>query len=70
MIEAVQDEQAGLLTLEQAAARLSIGQSTLRRWADRRLIASVKLAGKPIRFLPDDLDAFVRRHRRPAAIEG
>jgi len=43
-------QQERLLTISQAAARLGVHQNTLRSWADKGLVAHVKLPSGYRRF--------------------
>ncbi len=53
-----------LLTLPQAAARLSIAPATLRRWAARGSVPSRKVGGC-VRFSEEDLAEIVAQSYRP-----
>jgi excisionase family DNA binding protein len=55
----------GLLTVEQAAARLGTTDRFIRRLRTERRIPVVKL-GKHIRIDSDDLDAYIRASRQEA----
>ena len=50
-----------LLTVEQAAAYLSIRPWTLRHWVSDRRVTYVKM-GNRVRFRVRDLDAFIARN--------
>lgn len=53
------DEAASLLTVKQAADKLRMGVSTLRKYTAEKKVASVRL-GSRVYYRPDDLDAFYR----------
>jgi excisionase family DNA binding protein len=53
------------LGLQEAADRLSVQPSTLRRWAQDRKIESVRL-GRRVVFRESSLDAFVQANVRLA----
>ncbi len=57
------------LTLGQAARFLGVAQSTMRKWADQRLVPSFKTPGRHRRFRRGDLEAFIERSE-PGAGEG
>ncbi len=52
------------LTLNQAAKRLGVHATTLRRWVDRGAIDAFLTPGGHRRFLIADLERFEREHRR------
>lgn len=54
-----------LLSLRQAADRLSIGTRTLQRRIERGEITYLKV-GRVIRFDPADVDAYIERQKVPA----
>lgn len=56
------EEPTKLLTTIQAAASLGVGKRTLQERVAAREIATVRI-GRCVRFLPDDLAAFVERNR-------
>ena len=56
-------QREGLLTYEQAAARLGIAEKTLRNWVAARRIAFVRVSARCTRFDPADLDAYVEDRR-------
>jgi excisionase family DNA binding protein len=69
-------EELRYYTVEEAATRLGISQSTLRKWVSKGRIAHHKLGGRLVRFNDEDLtsafrrveptpNASVRRRRRP-----
>ncbi len=45
-----------LLTISQAAARLGVHPDSLRRWADKGLVAMVKLPSGYRRFEPQEIE--------------
>lgn len=47
-----------LLTTAEAARRLGVGPSTVKRWADDGLLACVRTAGGHRRFISDEVDRF------------
>jgi excisionase family DNA binding protein len=49
-----------LLSTRQVAALLGVGGSSVKRWADRGLLACVKTVGGQRRFEPEVVDAFRR----------
>ena len=59
-------QQPRLLTVSQAAARLGIHPNTLRGWADRGIVAVVRLPTGARRFEPGE----VERVRREMGLEG
>lgn len=52
------------LSLRQAAARLGVHPTTLRRWADEGDIPVLVTPGGHRRFVPADLERFAEQHRR------
>jgi excisionase family DNA binding protein len=54
-----------LLTVEEAAERLSLSLSTLRIWVWKRRIDTVRI-GKSVRISEAVLDDLIRRGTRPA----
>jgi excisionase family DNA binding protein len=54
-----------LLTITEMAERLRVKQSTLSAWAAQGTIPHLKL-GRLLRFDPDEIDAWLRDHRRQA----
>ncbi len=58
-------QQERLLTISQAAARLGVHQNTLRSWADKGLVAHVKLPSGYRRFT----SAEVERLRQAMGLE-
>ena len=58
-------QQERLLTISQAAARLGVHQNTLRTWADKGLVAHVKLPSGYRRFTA----AEIARLRREMGLE-
>ena len=58
-------QQERLLTISQAAARLGVHQNTLRTWADKGLVAHVKLPSGYRRFTVAEID----RLRREMGLE-
>jgi excisionase family DNA binding protein len=71
MAIASSNEEATILTIDQAAAYLAIPKATLYTWRTRRAgfgPRAVK-AGGCLRYRRSDLDAWVVEHLEPAAIE-
>lgn len=58
------------LTLNQAAQRLGVHPTTLRRWADSGEIPVLLTPGGHRRFSTADLDRFAEEHRRLRTISG
>ncbi len=58
-------DQERLLTISQAAARLGISPSTLRVYADKGDVPSVRLPSGYRRFDPDAIERIVREWRGP-----
>jgi excisionase family DNA binding protein len=56
-----------LLTEKQAAKRLNISVSTLRRWREKYAIPVFKIGGI-LRYLAADLDSFVTDHLPSAEV--
>ena len=56
------DDDRGLLDVDQAAARLGVPIRWIRRAIAERRIPFVKV-GRYVRFVPDDLDAYVGARR-------
>jgi excisionase family DNA binding protein len=57
----------GCLGVADAAARLGIGQSTLRRIVARGLMPKVMIGSRMV-FRTEDLDAYVAEHRQPGRV--
>jgi excisionase family DNA binding protein len=55
-----------LLTEKQAAQRLNISVSTLRRWRRKYAIPVLKV-GRILRYLDADLDSFIADHHLSSA---
>jgi excisionase family DNA binding protein len=57
-----------LLTVQEAADMIHLSVSTLRRYIDRKMVATCKPGGKmgKVFIRPADLDAFLNRTRRAA----
>ncbi len=53
-----------LLTIPEAASRLSIAPATLRRWAARGSVPSRKVGGA-VRFSEEDVEAIIAESYRP-----
>lgn len=62
-------EEPRLLTISQAAARLGVHQNTLRTWADKGLVAHVKLPSGYRRFTVAEI-ARLRREMGLESAEG
>jgi len=60
-------EQAYSLSPEDAAAILGVSARTIRRWADRGDIASLRPPSGRRRFRPSDVEAFAERNRIEAS---
>lgn len=54
----------GLLNFEEAAEMLGCTPRMVRKLVETRQLASVKV-GRLVRVHPDDIDTYVRGHRRP-----
>ena len=57
------DGSQTLLRLPEAARRLSVSASTLRRLRDRGEVPSVRVGARGVRFRPADLAAYLDQHR-------
>lgn len=58
--------EQGLMTLDEAAAYLGVAKVTLRRWTRDGHLACVRIGKRQDRrFRRSDLDAYIRRNRRP-----
>jgi excisionase family DNA binding protein len=62
----VGQEQEKLLTIGQAAARLGVSVATLRAWADKGLVKTVRLPSGYRRFTPTEIAA----RRREMGLDG
>lgn len=51
-------------TTPEAARRLGVGTSTLRRWADEGKVPHTRLPSGRLRFSDDDLATAIERHER------
>jgi len=60
-------QMPNLLSTRQVATLLGVGGSSVKRWADRGLLACVKTAGGHRRFEREAVDSFRRALGRPAA---
>lgn len=49
-----------LLTVPEAAKRLTIGESTLRRYLRRRLLSYIVMPGNDFRIEPREIDEFIK----------
>ncbi|MFQ5924232.1 MAG: helix-turn-helix domain-containing protein, partial [Anaerolineales bacterium] len=63
-------DQTEWLRLTEAASRLGVHPTTLRRWADDGKIASTRTAGGHRRFAVSDLEAFQRNRSKLKVIGG
>jgi excisionase family DNA binding protein len=54
-----------LLTTRDAAQRLGVGPSTIKRWADEGVLECVRTAGGHRRFPVDRVEALLQNHRSP-----
>ena len=52
-------EPQGLLTTEQAAARLGLGKHTLEIWRMREQGPAFRKLGRLVRYSPGDLEAYI-----------
>ena len=50
-----------LLTVQEAAKRLTIGESTLRRYLRRRLLSYIVMPGNDVRIEPREIEEFKRQ---------
>lgn len=57
---------AELLSTRQAADRLGVGPTSVKRWADEGLLPCVKTAGGHRRFRAEDVTAFQHQHQGAA----
>lgn len=63
--------EQGLMTLDEAAAYLGVAKVTLRRWTRDGHLACVRIGKRQDRrFRRTDLDAYIRRNRRPTPKKG
>ena len=65
------DQVEEYLTLQEAGDVLHVSKQTIRRWVDEGEIPAFKLGiakSSPVRLRRSDIDAFVDRHRRGAAL--
>jgi excisionase family DNA binding protein len=60
----------GLLTVEQAAARLQVHPQTVRGWIRHGRIPAVRLGRRTIRIETRAIEALVERHRVSTVEEG
>lgn len=61
MSEQLTQASTGLLTYEQAAAKLSVSVRTLKDWVSRKKIRAIRMGGA-VRFRDADLEAFISRN--------
>ena len=61
-------QQVSLLTRKQAAERLNVSVSTLRRLGRSGDIAEIRIRQRSIRIDPSSVDAYLARGRVPAAV--
>lgn len=54
-----------LLTISEAARRLTIGESTLRRYLRRRLLSCIVLPGNDLRIEPREIEDFKKARTIP-----
>ncbi len=54
-----------LLTTRDAARRLGVGPSTIKRWADEGVLECVRTAGGHRRFPVEHVEALLQNHRSP-----
>jgi excisionase family DNA binding protein len=69
----VADHPAELLTMEEAAQHLRVGEKTIYNLRRRGLLASIKLGddrNSAVRIQRGDLDAYIARSRRVATTGG
>ena len=60
------DTEYSLLTVRQAAERLSVTEAAIRRWLLERRIASVKVGRRLIRIPASEIQRLVESGLRPA----
>lgn len=65
MVPAVGEANESLLTTRDAARRLGVGPSTVKRWADEGLLECVRTAGGHRRFSRSQVEALLQAHREP-----
>lgn len=58
------DAMSGLLTADEAAARLSISERTLRKLRMAGEIPYIAISGRIYRYTPEDCDAFLAERKR------
>ncbi len=51
-----------LMTARQVAKKLGVHPKTIYKWTHAEMIPHVKM-GKAVRFLPEDVEEFVLKHR-------
>lgn len=60
------DEQ--YLTTQEAARRLGVGPSTVKRWADRGMLEAVRTVGRHRRFRLEDVERIAAEGREPSPV--
>ncbi len=55
-----------LLTCLEAARFLNVRPATIRTWTSRRMIASVRVGSRAVRYRRSDLERMIRQGSRPA----
>ncbi|MGF1508683.1 MAG: excisionase family DNA-binding protein [Myxococcota bacterium] len=61
----VGEANESLLTTRDAARKLGVGPSTIKRWADEGVLECVRTAGGHRRFPRDQVEALLHAHREP-----
>lgn len=58
-----------LLNVGQAADYIGVSAASLRKWSDRGLVSVYRTPGGQRRYVPNDLDDFMRSMRQPESAE-
>jgi excisionase family DNA binding protein len=58
-----------LLTAEELGERLRLRPSTIKRWAQEKIIPALRLSGKVVRFDPDAVERALRKRAAQASPE-
>lgn len=59
-----------LLNVGEAADYIGVSAASLRKWSDRGLVSVYRTPGGQRRFVPGDLDDFMRSMRQPESADG
>jgi excisionase family DNA binding protein len=58
-------QEPKLLSLRDAASRLTVAVPTLRRWLRQRRLGHIR-CGRAVRIEPEEIERFITANRRPA----